>query len=307
MAMRSRVAFPAAPLPRPGTPIVRGLVDAGAREDAAARIAAGQCVAVFVRSVWVLWLDGANPAAAAEIYRIKGEGRIGRPLAAVLPVERFAALLDPLRIAADVRPIFSDPATLTARLGALALLRAPVRPEAVAAVPSAMLSQTPDGTRWIQNCVPAGDEPSMDLARTLIARGVAFPAVTSLNRSGQPEITDRRAAEAFCRAQGIPLMLAGAGRRGPVCGSFPILEVGSAGVRVLREGHFPSYLFPHLLGGVAVQTGGAAPAKYPVVPTHSEAAGARTDPARLRLEILARLLGHASPEVATCAGPPREA
>lgn len=275
------------------TTVGGSMADPAVRAQVAELIKDGGSVGAFVRAVWVMWIDGANRQAVETIYRVKGERRIGRPMVTTLDAATFVELLDPDKIPAEVRKIFLDPEELETRLGMLCLIRAPLRASAVARVPPALVSQTDDGTRWMQTCVPAGAEPGSRLIYTLLEHGIRFPAVTSMNVSGRPEIVDAREAEAFCRAQGIPFVPADSADKQVVSGSFPIIEVGATGVKLLREGHFPGYLFRYLLDGADVQLTGAVPAKFPLAHTHSAEEAARTSAKQLRLEIIARLTGTA--------------
>lgn len=270
---------------------VASIADEASREWAARLVHEGGCVASFVRAVWVLWIDPANRNAVETIYRIKGERRIGRPLGTTLGATSFAEMLDPAKIALDARKIFLDPKELESRLGMLCLIRAPIKKSAVQMLPPDIVSQVADGTIWLQNCVITGSAPVVALIQAMQNLGVQFPAVTSMNVSGQPEIVDRDEAEVFCREHGIPLVLTDSEDQHVVQGSFPIIEVGEAGVKLVREGHFPAYLFRYLLDGADVEVVGAAPARFPLVSTHSEEAAARISASQLREEIIARLQG----------------
>ncbi len=270
---------------------IASITDAASRERAARLVKNGAAVAAFVRSVWVLWIDPANHEAVETIYRIKGEKRTGRPMATALGAETFVELLDPDRIAPGVRKIFLDPEELKLRLSMLCLIRAPIKRSAVEMLPPIIVSHTPDGTAWLQNCVTTGPAPAVRLAESILGQGVAFPSVTSMNVSGLPEIVQQDEAEAFCRERRVPLALIDPGDKPLVRGSFPIIGVNKQGVRLIRNGHFPGYLFRYLLDGAEVELDGAALAKFPLVRTHSEEEASGTGATRLREEIIARLSG----------------
>ena len=277
-------------LQRPGTSVA-SITDAASREWAARLVKEGACVASFVRSVWVLWIDPSNRDAVEAIYRIKGERRIGRPISTTLGAERFVEMLDPEEIDPRVRKIFLDPRELEQRFGMLCLIRAPIRKSAAQVLPPDVLSQTADGTNWLQNCIITGSSPAIELIQAIQNQGVEFPAVTSMNVSGQPEIADRDQAEVFCREHGIPLVLTTPEDKHVVQGSFPIIEVNQAGVKLVREGHFSPYLYRYLLDGAEVKLSGAVPGKFPLISTHSEEEAARAGANQLREEIIARLEG----------------
>src|SRR6478752_6096163 len=82
---------------------VASIIDGASRERAAQLVKEGACVASFVRSVWVLWIDPANGHGVETIYRIKGARRIGRPMGTVLEAESFVEMLDPGKIAPHMR------------------------------------------------------------------------------------------------------------------------------------------------------------------------------------------------------------
>jgi hypothetical protein len=279
----------------PAGPRVASIREAASLQQAARLVRAGACVAAFVRAVWVLWLDGANRQAVDVIHQIKGEGRLGRPIVTALPAERFVDLLEPDKIAPELRRTFLDPRELEARLGMLCLIRAPIRSAAAQPMPEALVSRTPDGTHWLQSCVITGTTPGAALTRSTLQAGVEWPGITSMNLSGQPEIVDPEQAYAFCRAQPIPLVLVDPVDPQVVRGSFPNIEVGPAGVRLIRAGHFPGHLFNFLLDGADVKLAHAAPAKYPLVDTHSRAAAAHAGAKQLAAEIRTRLESRASP------------
>ncbi|MFL5735674.1 MAG: hypothetical protein ACJ78Q_21155 [Chloroflexia bacterium] len=274
---------------------VAPISEAANREWAARLIKEGASVGSFVRSVWVLWIDPANRDGVDAIYRIKGAKRTGRPMGTTLGAQSFVEMLDPDRIAPGLRTIFLDPQELESRLGMLCLVRAPIRKSAAEILPPSLVSQAADGTYWLQNCVMTGSTPVAGLVQAMQDHGIRFPAVTSMNISGQPEIVDRAEAEAFCREHGVPLVLTGPEDKHAVRGSFPIIEVGPVGARVVREGQFPSYLFRYLLDGAEVELSGAAPARFPVVRTHSEEVAGRTGGKQLREEIIARLESRSAP------------
>lgn len=110
-----------------------------------------------------------------------------------------------------------------------------------------------------------------------------------MNLSGDPELVDQREGLQFCLAHGIPLFLGDPQQVPTARGSFPIIQVDATGIRVIREGHFPAWLFDSLLDNWEVDRTDVQPAKYPLVRTHHEQEAQGLHPHELRLEMIARL------------------
>lgn len=257
------------------------------RHHAVRLIRHGRPVGTFVRGVCVIWVDAGNRDAVETIQRIKGEKRRGQPMATTLELETIVKLMDAENIPPGLKGVLLNPRELEARLGTLCLLRFPVRREAAAHLPSAIVSRTDDWLYWVQSWIPGGEGAPNHLTQELRAQGVHFPGVTSMNISGEPEIVEEAEAQAFCAAHAIPLFLRDPIARKIVQGSFPILQVDGKGVRLVREGHFRGELFQTLLDGAVIDRSQARPAKYPLVQT--DALASITSPYQLHDQIV-RLL-----------------
>lgn len=231
-------------------------------ERAAQLVAEGEAIGTYLDGVGSLWVDAANQAAAQKVEMIKGEKRTGRPLSATLLAADLVPLIDKENIPVDLRPIFLDPAELAARLGSVAPLRLPLRPDAQ--LPPVLVSHSVGNIDWLQVMLPDGHPAITGLVRELKKAGVDLPGATSMNISGLPEITDLDKALKFGREQGIAYLLYSPHPSPNVEGSFPILSVGPEGAVLLREGHFPGALFQDLLGGTDIDLSQAKPAKYPI-------------------------------------------
>jgi tRNA A37 threonylcarbamoyladenosine synthetase subunit TsaC/SUA5/YrdC len=243
------------------------LVEFGDEEGirrAARLVAGGHVIGIFIDGVDTIWVDGRQSQAAARIQAIKGEGRVGKPLSAIIEADVLAPLLDLDRIPRSLRDLFANADELAARIGALAPLRLPVRAEAARELPPYMVSQSADGIYWLQDFIPHGHPTTSRLVRELAAAGVTLPAATSMNVSGTPEIADQEEALAFSRRHGIPMLLYDPHPNPHIQGSFPILGVGPEGVLLLREGHFPQQLFGYLLELDELDLSTAKPARYPI-------------------------------------------
>ena len=239
------------------------LGDRAGTRRAANFVAAGQAIGTYLDGVDTIWIDAGNPTAVRNVEIMKGEARTGKPLTTALESADLAPLLDEERIPEPLRHIFRDPEELTARLGALVPLRLPVRADAARQLPPVLVTQSADGTYWLQNWIPNGNESVTLLVRELKKAGVYFPGGTSMNVSGRPEIADQTEALAFSRQHGIALLLCEPHPSPEAEGSFPILGVGPEGVVLLREGHFPGELFRDLLD-YEVDLTQAKPAKFPI-------------------------------------------
>jgi hypothetical protein len=226
---------------------VASLWDPAARLEAARLMGAGHAIGAFARGVCAIMGDGANPAFVNAVVRAKGEKRRTQPLAGLLEAATLVPLLDAAQIPADLHPIFLDPAEFSARLGSLCFIRLPVTEAAARQLPPLMVSRSAGGTPIIQNWDPAGHPALGALFTAARAHGLAYPAGTSMNRSGQPEIADQEEGQAFAAQAGMPLFLTDPRDKQIARGSYTILGVSPAGVSIVREGNIPGALFGQLL------------------------------------------------------------
>ena len=229
---------------------------------AAGLAAAGSPIGFFLGGLCVALGDAGNPDFAAWTTRSKGAGRVGRPLATILPAQEVVPMIDPEGIPAALRHIVLDPAELVARLSAMVFIRLPIRESAARSVPPWLLSRSADGRPLFQFMDPHGYDPVCRFMEALKAEGVRFPGGSSMNVSGQPEVVVREEGIAFARENGIPLFLAD--RLSPIgiTGSYPILRFGPDGVSLVREGPVPGWVLERLLEH-PLDTAGTSPAKYP--------------------------------------------
>lgn len=239
---------------------VVSLWDEAARHKAAKLIAQGLPVGVYTRGVCAIWGDGSNPTFSESVARIKGEDRIGKPIAASLLSQALVKYLDATKIPRCLHPIFLQGEELVNRTGSLCLLRLPLTQEAANRLPSALVSEE-HGTHFIQNWEAQGHKAISLLVGKMIKLGVSYPGVTSMNISGKAEIVNQQEGVAFSRERGIPLFLLDPRDRGKVCGSYTILGVDPRGVQLIREGNIRGSLFERLLG-TSLDMSKAVKAKY---------------------------------------------
>lgn len=272
-----------------GTPkenLCLSIREESACERAASLLRDGHPVGSYVRGVCVLWADGQNPAAVDRIYQIKGAQRQGRPFGTTLYAPSFVHMLDETTIPDEMRALFLNAHELVGRLGSLCLIRAPIRAKVAEELPPHLTSQTPDRVSWLQNWLPEGSRPLEVWMAALERYDIRFPAVTSMNVSGQPELVDQEQAVRFCTQYDVPVFLGDPAARSAVRGSFPVIRVDQGGIKLVREGHYPPGLLAHLLAPWKIDLTDYAPAKYPLLHTHSDQEASALSPQQLRREML---------------------
>jgi hypothetical protein len=264
---------------------VRSIRDVRACTSAAWQIESGQVVGSYIRGVCGLWIDGASAKAIDLIDEIKGEKRAGRPFGTTLDGAEFTRMIDPDQIAPSARSLFLDADQLRSRLGSLCFIRIPIRKQVGIELPPRLVSQTEAGTYWLQNWLPRGCRSSQLWMEALQGQKIEFPSATSMNVSGNPELVEQQAGVEFCESQGISIFLGDPESKRDVKGSFPILQVDKAGIRLIREGHFPVILFRYLLQEWEIDLSDYKPAKYPLVqiPEELQSGAVTGDPLRLAL------------------------
>jgi hypothetical protein len=264
---------------------VRSIRDRRDCTEAARQVTSGGAVGSYIRGVCGLWIDGASAGAIDRIDEIKGEKRANRPFGTTLDGAEFAGMIDPDGIAPSARSLFLDADRLESRLGSLCFIRIPIRRGVGMEMPLRLVSQTEDGTYWLQNWMPSGCLSSEVWMEAMRGQAIAFPSATSMNVSGSPELVEQEAGTAFCEEFGIPIFLGDPESRYEVKGSFPILQVDKTGIRLIREGHFPGHIFRYLLQEWDVDLSDYKPAKYPLVqlPEALQTGTVTGDPLRLAL------------------------
>ncbi|TSC87705.1 MAG: hypothetical protein G01um101416_385 [Microgenomates group bacterium Gr01-1014_16] len=162
-------------------------------------ITSGGIVAAQVRGVFGLWGDGNNPNALELILRAKNEiGMPNRKFSAMMFSPNIFPLVDKSAIHPDLKYLADDPQLTDQIVGCLLHLRLPLKPEAVELLPDELRSEN-NGRFIVHNLSPAG-HPISGLIRRLNDAGVAHIALTTLNFSGHPEITNLREVTNFCAA-----------------------------------------------------------------------------------------------------------
>src|SRR5512143_3168010 len=168
--------------------IVRSIRDRQDCMEAARRVESGGVAGSYIRGVCGLWIDGASAKAIERIDEIKGETRANRPFGTTLDGPEFASMIDPDGIAPSARSLFLDPDRLRSRLGSMCFIRIPIRRGVGMDLPPRLVSQTEDGTYWLQNWIPSGCRSSELWIEAMKKQAIAFPSATSMNVSGSPEL-----------------------------------------------------------------------------------------------------------------------
>lgn len=220
------------------------LAAANDHERAVEAMLRGEALAVDNYVVGALNGDGANPAFAEHVQAVKHrEPR--RPYGLTIGAEPFLSLLDFNRLAPEDRPLFSDTDRFVSRLGAVAFVRAPAHPARLEeeGVPGTVISyvQTTEGRLpVVQNWTPTGKD-NFEAVRALAAQhGINYLAVTSLNLTQEPEITDPAEITAFARENGLALLtdkgaVTAAGNGRILSGSYPIVVADRDGLTLARN------------------------------------------------------------------------
>lgn len=281
-------------------PAVLPLADPTARLRGATLAAAGHPIGLFLGGLCVALGDGSNQGIYDWTTRSKGEGRIGRPMAALLPAHELVPMIDPREIPPALRHILLNAEELVTRLGALVFVRLPVREAVAGALPPWLLSRGAGGTPLFQFMDPTGYGPMALFIEAMRERGIRYPAGSSMNVSGHPELVRREDGIAFAGRTGIPLFLEDGASPIGLTGSYPILHIERGGLHLVREGPVPGWAYEHLLEH-PVDRSAAQPAKYPQLALRpAELAG--LPPAAVREAILARMQGRPSSRTRTATG-----
>jgi hypothetical protein len=201
-------------------------------------VADGEVIGASFATVYGIVGDGHSPELGTKVAAIKGQRRLGRPLSVCLPESRFSRLLDPAQIHPAVRAMALDGHALSRTLSSLAFVRAPIRPSVAQDLPAHLVSVN-DGVPYLQSLDPGGLPEARKLMRTLWREGVQFPAISSMNSSGEPEIVDYSKALQFSSNHGLAALIRPTSRVQPAKGSFSILEIGPHGLRAARHGVIP--------------------------------------------------------------------
>ncbi len=225
---------------RPTAPDADLSVLLAARPDDRARaaefVAGGQIVGASFASVFGLVGDGMQASLGYDLAAIKGRPQLGRPLSVSLPATRLSELIDLAHVRPSLRSWAVDGAGLAWQLSSRSYLRVPVRASVASWIAPHLLSYV-DGVPYLQSLDPNGMPGIGEFMGALWSAGVEFPAMTSMNVSGTPEITEFAPAVRFAHAAGLPALLLGPSQPRHR-GSLSILTLGPSGLSLSRAGTF---------------------------------------------------------------------
>lgn len=216
------------------------------RDQAASLVAKGQIAGIFNRGVCALWFDGGNLTAVKKIWAIKGEGRRGKPIALTLSLKELIPMIDLSKLPPDVQKFFSSP-DLKSKIGSLCFIRAPLKDSHFRLIPDHAKSFD-GGVCMIQNWDSHGHAPTEVFLKKVRQLGVAHPAVTSMNVTGQREIVNQQKGAQFCQDHGIPIFLKDPQAHPFHIGSYTIFTLGRNGIKLERDGNIPGKLFSKIFG-----------------------------------------------------------
>jgi hypothetical protein len=211
---------------------------AGDRARVAELVRRGHLVGTSFASVYGLVGDGARPALGYEIAQVKGRAQLGQPLSVCLPATRLSELIDLAHVHPSYRAWAVDGAALAWTVSSRCYLRVPIRASVARELPPHLLSYL-DGVPYLQSLDPNGMPGIREFMGELWTNGVEYPALTSMNLSGTPEIVDFPDALRFARTAGLPALLLGPSYPRSK-GSLSILTLDPSGLAMSRIGTFSS-------------------------------------------------------------------
>lgn len=206
------------------------------RGRAAELVSAGRIVGASFASVYGLVGDGRRPSLGYEVAVLKGRAQLGRALSVCLPSARLSEMIDLAQVHPTLRDWAVDGRARSWTVASRCYLRVPIRASVARQLPPHLLS-TVNGVAYLQSLDPNGMPGIDEFMATLWRRGIDYPAVTSMNRSGSPEIVDFPAALQFAQAAKLPTLLLGPNHPRS-SGSLSILTLGPSGLSMVREGTF---------------------------------------------------------------------
>jgi tRNA A37 threonylcarbamoyladenosine synthetase subunit TsaC/SUA5/YrdC len=210
----------------------------------------GGVVVVQMGGVIGMFADGTNRPALEKILTAKEISDKNRPFSAMMFYTEVVKYIDLKSIHADLQPLLINQDRMKNLIGSLIHLRLPLKTEIVNQIPQSMRSQT--GEKWIMHNLDPTGRPIENFVRALNNNGVPFVAVTTLNRHGEPEITDWKEAIAFCQTfahlpHAVSLHLADPTyKRKSIKGSLTIVD--TINKTIAREGFVPTEIVEAILG-----------------------------------------------------------
>lgn len=267
----------------------------------------GGAVAMQMRGVFGLWANATNPGSLALVREVKQQDA-GKPFSTMLPIDTLWPLIDFSKIDPLFTRFFESPETFSNTFGGIMHACLPLNKRAIDDVnfPKPIYSTGKDGTPIVFNLDPTGHEAITKTIRRLISDGVPWLAVTTLNRHGQPEISDLSTAKNFISETNngsagqnmrLPVFLQDALATPDWPGSFAQISMVSGDTGVLREGNVASDVIEIVTGlngklsrdNMKPYLFGRSPASRQTAAEISKLASEGASPQELRREILSRI------------------
>lgn len=223
-------------------------------------IARGGVASLQFSQVFGVWARADDQAAVNRaLVEVKGKEK-GAPMVAMMSSHDFLELVDVSQIHSDLQDLVKKPQDFQDRLGSIAIVAAPVKPERVKDVPPTLMSVDENGRHIMLNLDPAGNEGVQNFINTLNKSGIRYIGCSSLNTTGDMEIYEERHAKDFIKDKPVEIFLTDpSGVREGVRGSFPIISLVNASV--VRAGHIPNNIL-NVIIGVELNVGGMKKANY---------------------------------------------
>lgn len=268
----------------------------------------GGAVAMQMRGVFGLWANATNPGSLALVREIKQQDE-SKPFSTMLPIDILWPLIDFSKIDPLFKRFFENPETFSNTFGGIMHACLPLNKQAIVDTnfPKPIYSVSKDGTPIVFNLDPTGHEAITKTIRKLIADGIPWLAVTTLNKHGQPEISDKATAETFVNQinnnsagqnMKLPVFLQDALATPDWPGSFAQISMVAGDTGVLREGNVASDVIEVLTGlkngklsrdNMKPYLFGRSPASRQTAAAIGQLASEGASAQRLRQEILSRI------------------
>jgi len=213
----------------------------------------GGVVGVSNTAVFACVSSLSSVEAGQRLFNTK-DRRLTRTVGALVTSEQLSDFTDMDRCSPDVRKLLEDPEVINNTVADLAFVRFPIKHSVVAKMSDValrmMLSHKPEGDRgmpYMQGFVSEANTEFKQLEKAMHHKKLPNPVITSMNISGQPEITEPEDAKAFCKERDIPLLLNRNGRNPVSHGSFPIFEATPHGLICVRVGNISTAVMRRIL------------------------------------------------------------
>jgi hypothetical protein len=171
-------------------------------DNAVVQVMIGRAVAVSFGSSFGLVANGMLPDLGDDVTGAQVRSGADELLPVALPSARLAELIDPDQIHPSVRSWILDGHGLARAFGSQCFFRVPIRRSVAATLPAHLVAYR-DGVPYLQSIDPSGLRGGGEFVTALWRAGVAVPAVVGL-------------------------------------GDVTVIEVGRAGLQVVRDGAFPA-------------------------------------------------------------------